>query len=313
MNKRKDFRVMKWLLFPLNSAVLAGIIAWFNLSVFGYQDGAPYTAIVALIGLFSIIIVKYAESDNKNLARAAFVFEIFLTAALIINAAYSISVQRRMSVARMAETNQKETITEIGKLRGSRTQRAALEKLDKQESAQSVFANVERVLLWLALGELALYGLASFTCFGIARLTDSAREPEPADEFPAVLELEKRSTSRRPELTPKMTTRGDTVSLKNRDEQKTTQDDTAARAEGLKNLRAALKLVGFHSKTHFKVDPKFDAGYLWIRQFKSRAGEPETIGSARARLNLLDSAARMEPEAFRSELTAFLRERGFQL
>jgi hypothetical protein len=103
------------------------------------------------------------------------------------------------------------------------------------------------------------------------------------------------------------------VSRQNVEQQKTTQDDTASRAEGLKNLHAALKLIGFHSKSHFKVDPKFDAGYLWIRQFKSRAGEPETVASTRARLSLLNSAARMEPNKFRLELEQFLKEREFKL
>jgi len=58
MNKRKDFRVMKWVLFPANSIILAGVVVWFNLRTFGPEDGLPYCAIVAMIGLFSIAIVK---------------------------------------------------------------------------------------------------------------------------------------------------------------------------------------------------------------------------------------------------------------
>jgi len=78
VNKRKDFSVLKRIVFPLNSVVLAGIIAYFNVTVFGLRDGLPYTLIVALIGVFSILINKYTESDNRSLARAAFVFEIVL-------------------------------------------------------------------------------------------------------------------------------------------------------------------------------------------------------------------------------------------
>src|SRR5262245_13144886 len=159
MNKRKEFSVLKWVIFPLNSVVLAGIIAFFNLRVFGLEDGVPYTCIVALIGVFGVIINKYTESDSCALARAAFVLEIVLAAALVVTACYSISVQRNMSVARMAETSQAQTIGEISKLRGSRTQREALQKIDKQESAQNVFASVEGVLFWLMAAELALYGL----------------------------------------------------------------------------------------------------------------------------------------------------------
>ena len=314
MNKRKEFSILKWIIFPLNSVVLAGIIAYFNLRVFGLEDGAPYTAIVALIGVFSIIINRYTESDNRTLARAAFVFEICLTAALIANACYSVSVQRKMSVARMAESSQAQTIGEISKMRGSRTQREALQKVDKQESAQSVFASVEQILFWLMVAELGLYGLSSFTLFAIAKLTDDDRDPAHlADEFPTEVDAtEHRAIARRPRL-ENPTTQTTHVSFENDDTDAQRKATREVNKPGLRRLREVLKVVGFHSKSHFKVDPKPDAGYLWIRQFKSRAGEPETIASTRARLNLLDSAARMEPEAFRSELTAFLRERGFQL
>lgn len=168
--QKKEFSILKWIVFPANSIILASIIAWFNLTVFGWGDGLPYSVIVAMIGVFSIVINKYTESENKNLAKAAFVFEIFLTAALVINAAYSVSVQRKMSVARMGETSQKDTITEISKLKGSRTQREALQKIDKRETAQAVFANVENILFWIMVGELALYAVSAFTLFALAKL-----------------------------------------------------------------------------------------------------------------------------------------------
>src|SRR5262245_7474411 len=120
IRKKKEFSILKWVIFPLNSITLAAIVAFFNLSIFGYRDGLPYSIIVCLIGLFSIVINRYTESSNRTLARAAFIFEITLTVALIINACYSVSVQRRMSVARMAESSQAETIDKISKLRGSR-------------------------------------------------------------------------------------------------------------------------------------------------------------------------------------------------
>src|SRR5215813_2145699 len=189
--KRKEFSVLKWIIFPLNSVVLASIVAYFNVTVFGYRDGLPYTAIVTLIGVFSILINRYTESDNRSLAKAAFVFEIVLTAALIVNACYSVSVQRKMSVARMAETSQATTIGEIAKLRGSKTQQKALDKVDKSVSAQSVFADVENILFWLMVGELGLYGLSAFTLFALAKLIDDGEEIE--EDFPDELDIEKRS------------------------------------------------------------------------------------------------------------------------
>jgi hypothetical protein len=38
--KKKEFSILKWIVFPLNSLVLAGVIAYFNLTVFGMRDGA---------------------------------------------------------------------------------------------------------------------------------------------------------------------------------------------------------------------------------------------------------------------------------
>src|SRR5262245_28242937 len=201
--KRKEFSVLKWIIFPLNSVVLAGIVAYFNITVFGYHDGLPYTAIVALIGVFSILINRYTESDNRSLAKAAFVFEIFLTAALIVNACYSVSVQRKMSVARMAESSQKDTIGEIAKLKGSRTQREALKVVDKPTSAQSVFSDVENILFWIMVGELGLYGLSAFTLFALAKLIDDGEEEEIEEEFPRSIEVKNRLPAKRENFTAK--------------------------------------------------------------------------------------------------------------
>jgi len=192
--RKKEFSILKWIIFPANSVILAAIIAYFNITVFGLRDGLPYSVIVGMIGLFSIVIVKYAESENKSLARAAFVFEIVLTAALIVNACYSVSVQRKMSVAKMGETSQKETIGEISKLKGSRTQREALKKIDKQETARSVFANVEEILFWIMAAELALYGLSAFTLFALAKLIEgegSKTRSKAENSFPAEIEVGK--------------------------------------------------------------------------------------------------------------------------
>lgn len=309
MNKRKDFSVLKWIVFPLNSVVLASIIAYFNITVFGLRDGLPYTLIVALIGVFSIIINKYTESDNRSLARAAFIFEICLTAALVINACYSVSVQRKMSVARMAETTQKDTINEIGKLRGSRTQREALKVLDKPQSAQSVFSDVENVLFWIMVGELALYGLSAFTLFALAKLMDEPTlQQRYAEEFPDELDIETRQPARRPRLensTTHVSSKIDDTSA----HRKTTPDDTS---EGEKRLRETLRIVSFHTPgQHYKVDVKDDC--VWIRAMVSDHGVQRTASTAKATLSILTDAVRMDRDKFRERLENFLRQNGFEI
>jgi len=300
--QKKEFSILKWIVFPANSVILAAIIAYFNVTVFGLRDGLPYSIIVGMIGLFSIVIVKYAESENKSLARAAFVFEIVLTAALIVNACYSVSVQRRMSVAKMAETSQADTIDKISKLKGSRTQREALKVVDKPQSAQSIFVSVEDILFWIMACELALYGLSAFTLFALAKLIDGSRSEPEAEEFPDSLDVEKRSPVRHPELTRKTTTRGDAID-DTRSQQKTTYD-------GLRRLRESLKLIAFENPPgHFKVDLRPD--YLLIRAMESDHGDERTTHSVRAKLSLLDDAMAMEPSTLKARLEKFLRENDF--
>jgi hypothetical protein len=299
MQKKKEFSVLKWIVFPLNSVVLAGIIAWFNLSVFGYRDGLPYTLIVALIGVFSILINRYTESNNRSLAKAAFVFEIVLTAALIVNACYSVSVQRKMSVARMAESSQAMTIEQIGKLRGSKTQQKALDKIDKQESAQSVFADVENILFWIMVGELGLYGLSAFTLFALAKLVDE-KEDEPREikeEFPEELNVENRLPARRENFTKK---------------KETERGMPLSNPEGLKKLREALKDISFRlAGFSFKAQVRGDA--VWIYMVMANQGTQETIASAKAKLSILDDAVRLSREVFRERLEKFLEENGFEI
>jgi len=295
--RKKEFSVLKWIIFPLNSVVLAGIIAYFNVTVFGMRDGLPYTAIVALIGVFSILINRYTESENRNLAKAAFIFEIVLTAALIINACYSVSVQRKMSVARMAESSQKDTIGEISKLKGSRTQREALKVVDKTVSAQAVFSDVESVLFWIMVGELGLYGLSAFTLFAIAKLVDDDEPEEVEEEFPAQLEVKNRVPVKRENFTA---------------QKGTTKEHVPFSSEGLTRLREALKDISFRlAGLSFKAVIRGDA--VWVLMVKANAGTQETVASAKAKLSLLDDAVRMERTAFRERLENFLKQNDFEI
>jgi hypothetical protein len=166
----KEFSVMRWIIFPAISITLASVVAYFNLDIFG-KDGIAYAAIVLLIAGFSIVIVKYTESQNRLLVIASFVCEIVLTVVLIANASYSLSVQRKMSVAKQSEKVQVENLEKISKLRGARTQREAVEKMGEFKTAQQTFENYETVLFWIMISELSLFGICAFTLFGIAKLS----------------------------------------------------------------------------------------------------------------------------------------------
>lgn len=310
MTKKKEFSILKWIIFPLNSILLAGVIAWFNLRVFGWDDGLPYSLIVALIGIFSVIINKYTESENRTLARATFVFEIVLTAALIGNAAWSLSVQREMSVARMGETNQKETIAEIGKLRGGRTQRAALDKIDKQQSASSVFARYEKTLFWIMVAELGLYGLSAFTLFALAKLMDDPApriaprfaQNRPESDFPSELDVDyapRRKSS--PELR---------LSQKTRPVATHVAGKVDWRESALKVLREHLGVIAFgYPGQWFKADLRDDGG-VWIRFYERQEGREVKIASTKQSDKLLMAVNRPD---FRERLIDELIHQGFPI
>lgn len=145
----------------------------------------------------------------------------------------------------------------------------------------------------------------------------NAQARRDGEDFPDEIDvdvIEKRSPTRRGDLakTPeKVTTH---VSLKNNDtdaHRKTTQE---INREGLRRLRECLKLIAFHhGPTHFKVDAKPDADYLWIRQLRSEHGEARMVASTKAALSILDNAITMGPDAFRERLEKFLRQKGFEI
>ncbi len=309
--RKKEFSILKWIVFPANSVILAAIIAYFNVTVFGLRDGLPYSIIVGMIGLFSIVIVKYAESENRSLARAAFVFEIVLTAALIINACYSVSVQRKMSIARMGETSQKETIGEISKLKGSRTQREALKVVDKTQSAQSVFAGVEDILFWIMAGELVLYGLSAFTLFALAKLVDESRTESAVEEFPSSINVREQAAWALPDKSNARKKNDGNIPEEFRQDLLSVDanDDypiyTAHHGYLRDRLRKRLKRIAFYMpKTGFKVD--LSGASLNVRQF-SYDGEEKTLHS----VFLTYEEAEAWIEMDKADLAKAVAEKGF--
>jgi hypothetical protein len=184
MPRRKEFSILKWLIFPSMSLSLAAIVAWFNLTVFGLRDGIFYIVAVSLIAAFSISINKYVrlfdddDPSNDYLAKAAFVFEILLILALGANAIYSLSVQRDMSIARQTEQSNIAALQEIKQLKSRQAQRDATRMISDRKvgkSAQEVFAENERPLLWLMAGEMLAYIISAFSLYGMAQLRREKR------------------------------------------------------------------------------------------------------------------------------------------
>ncbi len=165
----------KWLLMSIIILCLSAIVIYFNLTVFGLSDGAPYIGVVLFIVILSFLITAHIKWHpvTTGFLRAAFLFEVLLCAALGVNVAYSLSVQREMSIAGLTEQTRKDTIAEISKLRGQRNQRQALRYAGVNEKEQartrdSVFKEKERVLFWIMMGELGIGLLGTFVLLGLS-------------------------------------------------------------------------------------------------------------------------------------------------
>jgi hypothetical protein len=174
MADKKDFSILKWIVFPSLTLALGGVVAWFNIKVFGIEDGLPYVIIVAVLVGFSIAINKYTSSKNVALARAAFVLEIVLSLALALNAAYSFSVQRDMSMARQSEQSRSEDLKTISGLKSRTAQRDATRMIASNsgevKNAQQIFVDNEKPLFWIMIAELLAYIISAFTLLGISHL-----------------------------------------------------------------------------------------------------------------------------------------------
>jgi hypothetical protein len=137
---------------------------------------------------------------------------------------------------------------------------------------------------------------AIFTLIFI-RVRSSLTNSPSDEEFPAELEVENRIPIKREKFSQK---------------KEPTKNHGSFNPEGLRRLREALRDISFRlHKRSFKSAIKGDA--VWIFMVKANHGTQETTHSVRAKLSLLDAAARMERTAFRERLEKFLQENGFDI
>lgn len=191
----------KWALITVIVLGLSTIVLYFNYRVFGWADGLPYSAVVGFLCLISFIVTLHIKRSpvTTNFLRSAFVFEVLLCLALGINAAFSLSVQRKMSVAGLAEQQRSTDLETIAKLKGSRTQRAAVGKIGAApvETRQQVFAENERYLFWILIFELVTGLTATFVLLGLSVFDQDKNgipdflESQTEEEFPEEIDAPK--------------------------------------------------------------------------------------------------------------------------
>jgi hypothetical protein len=330
MTKNKEFSILKWVVFPMMALVLGGIVGWFNYQVFKVVDGAGYIVAVALIVFFSIAINKYTNSPFRSLAIAAFTCEVFLTVILIINAAYSLSVQREMSIAGQGEVSRREELKEIKGLdRASR--REAIKQLGPRQDRVSVFKREEAPLFWIMIAELSLFAICAFVLYGISQVMERREEQAVRREkdemwerverrnltpevvrarervFDGTASSEDRQKAKITNLGDKRRASFDAGSVATGAHKNPTENSSVATEIG--KLREQLSVISsYYPKRRFAADPEGD--WIWIRLLASVKGREKTVASTKVRANILKDVN--DPD-FRGKLIDHLMKKGFPL
>jgi hypothetical protein len=182
------------------------------------------------------------------------------------------------------------------------------------ESSAEFLAKWDWWIRVAGFGELALSIITLIFVRGRTAALNARSAPR-HEEFPDELDAEDRPSTRAGRL-KNSTTHVSSKNERHGGPRKTTQDDTVSsiipNLEGLDRLRECLKLIAFeHSPLHFKADVKDDC--VWIRAMASDHGIQRTKNSAKAKLDILNDAMTMAPNAFRERLEKFLRQSGFEI
>jgi len=178
-----------------------------------------------------------------------------------------------------------------------------LEKPTKPDESSAGF--LMRWDFWIRAANLAELLLAAATLIYIRNRSAKTNTPTsaPALNFDSLLSVTSRTSAPSPAF------RKTHVSF---EQEKTPKTHVSFNPEGLKRLRETLRDISFRlAGVSFKADVKADA--VWIRAMRANAGTQETTHSAKAKLDILRDAMRMEREAFRARLEKFLDENGFEL
>lgn len=182
----KEFSIMKWVFTILIVVGLAVIVGYFNLKVFGKEDGMPYFIVLLIVVGFEIALAKFTGSDDFTVRRTAFTIAVFCLGILGLNAVYSFSVQREMSVVRQASKDQNEALKTIQGFKSLKAQRTASSMLAGKKESTSVgetFTKHEQVLYWIMMFEIAFVVGGFFIMYGVTHLRKSKPASPPFEHY----------------------------------------------------------------------------------------------------------------------------------
>lgn len=172
---KKDFSVLKWLIFPLLILGFAIGIAYNSTEIFGVKGSIAYYLILLAIFAISLVMILHTskhqtESGVKQIlpsTKAAFGFECALMLALGVTLVCSIYVAREMAGNKQAAAADVQMIEAVGKLKSSKAQANATKNLKQTGDIAAAFASAESLMFWPLVFELGLALAGLMTVFGI--------------------------------------------------------------------------------------------------------------------------------------------------
>lgn len=196
-NTKKNFSVMKWIIFPLLVLGFGIGIAYVSTKIFGAEGSVPtYLLLLVCLAISLIFIWHTSNHHNKAAKIAAFSFECAGVLALGFTLICSIVILREFSgmsetVAQQNAQDLKkgeqniQLVKEIGKLKSARAQATVTKTVVTQEENQNkitladAFSKAERWLLWPLIGEVAVYVIGLMVVFGmVSFLGKDNEEPD---------------------------------------------------------------------------------------------------------------------------------------
>lgn len=169
LQNKKDFSIMKWLIFPFIALILAIGIGISNVMMFGFMGSILYLGM--LLAIFVISLVMVFQTGNKRLPQAiicAFSFETAGLIALLATCITAIVFVRQIQGVKEYNNNTKETVAEISKLKSASAQRNVTKNIALEvKDVGKAYERAESVLLWTLSFEAAVYFLGLMALFGI--------------------------------------------------------------------------------------------------------------------------------------------------
>jgi hypothetical protein len=170
-----DFSILKWFIFPLVTVGLSGGIAYFNLTTFGLEGSILYLIALGVVNAISLVLLKFAGSTKRPVRHASYTFEGLLVLALLLNASYSLSAQRDLSLVAQAGASHERSLEQVSKLKSGRAQREAIGQLGNVVNIRAAYGAFDRFLFWIMICELGLSLGGLFTVYGLAAIRPGGR------------------------------------------------------------------------------------------------------------------------------------------